>query len=274
MHKESCIMPSEDLRKLQLIQLDMLLEVDRICKKHKIKYCIIAGTLLGAVRHKGFIPWDDDIDIAMFRPEYERFCEICEKELDSDKYYLQTHRNTKGYRWGYGKIRRVGTEFVRSGQEHMDYPTGVFIDIFPLDNVPDNIVLRWFHNLICTIVRKFLWSKAGAKADSRMIMRLIYKIMALVPKNFIFLIYDLLVKISNRKETKMVRTLTFPTPKNRQYGYYRKWYDELELLEFEGYYFPAPKDYDEYLRYKFGDYEKLPPVELRKGHSFSRYKLI
>ena len=80
------------LRRVQKIELEMLVEVDRICRKCGIKYCIIAGTLLGAVRHKGFIPWDDDADVAMLRQEYERFRDACEKELDESRFEFQVRR--------------------------------------------------------------------------------------------------------------------------------------------------------------------------------------
>ena len=106
---------------MQMIQLEMLAEVDRICRKCNIHYNIIAGTLLGAVRHGGYIPWDDDADVAFLRPEYEKFRIACETELDGERFYFQDHRNTKGYRWGYGKLRRKGTLFVREHQEHMPY---------------------------------------------------------------------------------------------------------------------------------------------------------
>ena len=103
----------EQLKKLQSIQLDMLKEVKRICHKHNIKYSLIGGTLLGAIRHQGYIPWDDDADIGMLREDYEKFRAICEKELNQEKFYFQDDRNTPGYRWGYGKIRRKGTLFLR-----------------------------------------------------------------------------------------------------------------------------------------------------------------
>lgn len=267
-------MPPDDLRKMQLIQLEMLIEVDRICKRNKIQYCIIAGTLLGAVRHKGYIPWDDDADAAMLRNEYERFCQVCETDLDSSKFYFQNHKNTPGYRWGYGKIRRVGTQFVRRGQEHMKFPTGVFIDIFPLDNVPKNMWIRRLHNLACTIVRKMLWSEAGAKSDKNAIMGLIYKCLAIIPRDYIYILYNSLMKISNKRPSELVRILTFPTPSNGVYGYYKKWYTDLTDIIFEGHYFPGIREYDEYLTFKFGNYMELPPVEERQGHSYSSYKLI
>ena len=84
-------MHETDLRKMQLIQLEMLTEFDRICRKYEIEYFIIAGTLLGAVRHGGFIPWDDDVDVAMKREEYEKFCKICGKELSSKGIFLQNY---------------------------------------------------------------------------------------------------------------------------------------------------------------------------------------
>ena len=151
------------LHQIQMIELEMLIEVDRICKKYSIKYNIIAGTLLGAVRHKGFIPWDDDADIAMLRTEYEKFRTACKKELDTSRFYFQDHRNTKGYRWGYGKLRRKNTIFLRENQEHMPYAQGIFIDIFPLDGVPDNYAVRTLHNFHCYCIRKILWAPVGKR---------------------------------------------------------------------------------------------------------------
>lgn len=267
-------MPLDDLRQLQLIQLEMLLEVDRICKKNNIRYAIIAGTMLGAVRHKGYIPWDDDADVAMLRSEYDRFCLVCERELDQERFYFQNHQNTPGYRWGYGKIRRKGTEFVRKGQEHMPYPTGIFIDIFPLDNVPENMLVRRFHNLACTIVRKMLWSPVGAKIDENVVFRGIYHVLSLFSRDFVFRLYNSLKKWSNNQQTPLVRILTFPTPNNGYYGYFRKWYEQVDEIEFEGYKFPGPRDYDEYLTFKFGNYLELPPLEQRQGHSYSSYRLL
>ena len=170
------------LRQLQMTELELLEEVDRICKKCNIHYNIIAGTLLGAVRHGGFIPWDDDADVALLRPEYEKFRKACETEPDTSRFYFQDHRNTPGYRWGYGKLRRKDTLFLREHQEHMPYDQGVFIDVFPLDYVPDNYGLRRLHNFKCFIYRKFFWSEVGRVADQSAFLRGVYKLMSKVPE--------------------------------------------------------------------------------------------
>lgn len=261
------------LRQLQLIQLEMLEEVDCICKKCGIKYNIIAGTLLGAVRHGGYIPWDDDADVALLRPEYEKFREACKSELDKSRFVFQDHRNTKGYRWGYGKLRRKDTLFLREFQEHMPYFQGIFIDIFPLDNVPNNYFFRSIHNFECFCIRKMLWSEVGKLSDKKQSMRFWYSLLSKIPVEIIFKAYQQLIIRSNRKSTKMVRILTFPTP-NNAYGYYRKWYENSTDIVFEGKIFSGIKDYDEYLSFKFGDYMELPPVEKRKVHPVSKIKLI
>jgi lipopolysaccharide cholinephosphotransferase len=156
----------------------------------------------------------------------------------------------------------------------MKYPSGIFIDIFPLDNVPNNHKIRKVHNCFCTIIRKLLWSKVGAKAEKSPYLRALYRIISVIPKNFVFFLYNILKKASNKKSTELVRILTFPTPNNGYYGYYRKWYEELQDIEFEGYYFPGPKDYDDYLSFKFGNYMTLPPIEQRLGHASTKYTLI
>lgn len=261
------------LKQLQSIQLEMLIEVDRICRKCNIRYNIIAGTLLGAVRNKGYIPWDDDADVALMRPEYEKFKSACKTELDQTRFYFQDHTITEGYRWGYGKIRRKNTLFLRENQEHMPYEQGVFIDIFPLDGVPDNYVLRYIHNLKCTIIRKILWSAVGRKADKRRFMRVIYMLLYKIPIHLVFKYYDGFITRSNKRETKFVRKLMFPTP-NKTYGYKRIWYENSAEYEFEQYVFIGIEQYHEYLSFKFGDYMTLPPLSQRKVHPVSQLRLI
>lgn len=262
----------KSLRQVQLYQLEMLIEVDRICRKCGIQYNIIAGTLLGAVRHGGYIPWDDDADVAFLRSEYEKFRRACRTELDTSRFLFQDHRNTSGYRWGYGKLRRKETLFLREHQEHMPYMQGVFIDLFPLDGVPDNYTLRSLHSGVCFCIRKMLWSPVGKLAHRNPLMRRWYSLLCRIPVKLLFDVYGRLVKYSNQKETKMVRILTFPTP-NRAWGYDRRWYEHSAEISFEGHLFQGIREYDEYLSFKFGDYMELPPPQKRKIHPVSKLKL-
>ncbi len=261
------------LRQLQMIQLEMLVEVDRICRKCDIKYNIIAGTLLGAVRHGGYIPWDDDADVAFLRPEYEKFRQAIRTELDTSRFYFQDNRRTKGYRWGYGKLRRKHTLFLREHQEHMPYKQGIFIDIFPLDGVPDNYLLRSIKNFECFCVRKIFWSKVGQVAEQKILKRQWYKLLAKIPEKWIWNYYYKMVIYANKKKTRMVRILTFPTP-NSEYGYYRSWYENSADIMFEGKLFQGIKDYDSYLSFKFGEYRELPPLEKRKIHPVTAIQLL
>ena len=99
----------ETMKKVWAVELELLEQFQRLCERHQLRYYAIGGTLLGAVRHKGFIPWDDDADIGMLREDYEKFRQACERDLDHNRFYFQDHRNTPGYRWGYGKLRRTYT---------------------------------------------------------------------------------------------------------------------------------------------------------------------
>ncbi len=260
------------LRQVRLIQLEMLAEVDRICKKCGIKYNIIAGTLLGAVRHKGYIPWDDDADVALLREDYEKFRKVCRTELDKSRFYYQDYRNTKGYRWGYGKIRRKNTLFLREYQEDMPYGQGIFIDVFPLDSVPAHYLPRSIKNFECFCIRKILWSKVGKKEDRSFWKRQIYKLLNRIPEQMVLSYYYKMEKRANKKKTQMVRILLYPTP-NREWGYYRNWYENSTEFLFEGLMLQGIRDYDSYLSFKFGDYKKLPPKEERVTHPVSAIRL-
>lgn len=127
----------DDLRKLQLIELDILKTFIRICDENELKYYLMAGTLLGAVRHKGFIPWDDDIDVGMPRPDYDKFIDLAEKELVGP-YQLHTILNKKGF-YGYYYARVESTEvLLQKDATIQKLKIPAWIDVFPLDAVPDN----------------------------------------------------------------------------------------------------------------------------------------
>lgn len=271
--REKIELDPETLRNLQLIELELLEEFDRICRKHDIPYCIIAGTLLGAVRHGGFIPWDDDADVAMLRADYERFRAVCKYELDPEKYYFQDHVVTPGYRWGYGKLRRANTLFLREHQEHMPYEQGVFIDVFPLDAVPESHVGRTLKNFECFCVRKVLWSPVGAVASKNQFLRGWYGLLSRIPEKVPYGWLDGLIERARKTNSRWVRILMFPTP-NDEYGYLREWYENRAPIMFEGKEFPGMVDAPSYLTFKFGDYKQLPPVEKRKTHPVTAIKLV
>lgn len=247
-----------ELRQLQMIELEMLVELDRICKKYQIKYSLDGGTLLGAVRHKGFIPWDDDADVIMLRKEYMKFRKACKKELDRTRFFLQDYQSDPEYRWGYAKLRRKNTKFVRQGQENLKQQ-GVFMDILVADNVPDGYISRRFHHFLCFLIRKALYSEVGKSQDPKAILRCIYRILSRVPRNWLFRVRNQLAARSNRRRTKLISHYTLEYPKHCRYGLPRVCFDEMIEIDFEGKRFYGFRNYDLYLSTYYGDYMTLPP---------------
>lgn len=258
---------TEQIRMMQKIQLEMLLEVDRICKKENIKYGIDGGTLLGAVRHKGFIPWDPDIDVIMLREEYEKFFVAAKREMDVERFFLQEERTDPEYRWGFTKIRRNGTKFIRSGQEHLKMHTGVFIDILIMDNVPDCFLLRELHRGFCAGCRFVMWSEIGKNEEKNPIKRIGYKAANHIPLSFVFRQLKWMRDRCNRKRSRLVRYMTCRYTYNKKLrGIERKFFDNYGEYQFEGHFFPGFYEYDEYLTVLYGNYMELPPLEKRKSH--------
>lgn len=263
----------EELKQVQKIQKELICEVKRICRKCHIHFNMVGGTMLGAIRHKDYIPWDDDADIGFLREEYEKFREACRTELNHEKYYIQDLRDTEGYRWGYGKLRRRNTEFIRLGQEFMPYEQGISIDLMPFDNVPDRAWERKIHFFRCFLFRKVFWSEVGSRTEKNPGIRLLYRMLRRIPRKWMLKRYQRFIDRERRKNTQLVRILTFPTPKG-VYGYQREWYTRLRRYPFGDMQLPGAEDYDEYLHVKYGDYMELPPMEKRKVHPVSRLKLL
>ena len=266
---------TEKLRDLQLTELEIAVEVDRICHKHGIRYSLDGGTLLGAVRHHGFIPWDDDMDIIFTRTEYEKFFLACQKDLDQDRFFLQDYRTDPYYRWGHAKMRRKETEFIRFGQEHMRYRTGVAIDIFVLDHVPDAIFARQIHFAVNYAIRKILYSELGKMSENNIFVRMWYTLLNLVPRNACFGMRNAISRIMNKHQTELAAHLLYPYPKSCRYGIPTKIFAEYEEMSFEGMRFSVVKEYDKYLTLLYGEYMKLPPKEKRETHNpASEIKLL
>ena len=267
----------EEFRKMQLLELGMLKDFDRVCRKHKIKYSVLGGTMLGAVRHKGFIPWDDDADLGMLREEYEKFKNVM-SELDPDICYFQDHTTDKYYRWGYGKLRRTGTEYVRIGQEHLKCKTGIFIDVFPLDDCPQSVIGQMFQDFYCFCCRKILWSEVG-RIVCRGFYKYWYSVLSLIPPSISFLLLSLYTKKSKNDKDCLVRTLCYTSigklyfkhSLKQRYGLPKHWFKDCVEYDFENIKVMGSKDYNEVLSFWFGDYMKLPPEDQREQHSACSY---
>ena len=273
MTKKTYLLSQDELRGLQLVLLDMLIELDRICRKHGIRYCLDGGTLLGAVRHGGFIPWDDDLDVVMMRDEYNQFRKACETDLDKAKFFFQDHTTDHHYRWGFGRLRRKNSAFVRVGQEHLKMKTGIFLDVFPRDNVPDAKIGYLLHSMYCYVFRKLLYSEAGIVAGKNTVIRAWYKLLSMIPASFSFRRLENLAVSCNRKKTLRVRTYAFPMLRKGRFGYNREWFEDVSEIDFEGHVFLCAQDYDGYLTNLYGDYMTPPPQEKRHWHPVSKFKL-
>ena len=262
------------LKEIHAIQLELLKELDKICRKFDIKYIISGGTLLGAVRNQRFIPWDDDIDVRMERGEYEKFCLVCSKELDQDKYFFQTYKTDKEYPWYYGKLRYKNSEYVRYGQEHLNMESGIFIDIMPADGVPNEVNGQKRLSRQCYILKKFLYSVVGKRVEKNLFKRIGYFLMSKVPRRYIFKRLEAISKRYSSYNYKYVTCYSFTKWNQIEYTM-RDWHLDRKELIFEGEKFFAPKEYDKWLIMTYGiDYMELPPKEERVGHNtISKFRI-
>lgn len=259
----------ENLRKLQLAELPVLKEVDRICRKNNINYIITAGTLLGAVRHGGFIPWDDDIDIRMLRADYEKFCEACEEQLDK-KFFLQTYRTDPNFRWAYARMLINGTKYLRAGHEHQKAKNGIFIDIFPSDNLPEKGFGRWECTYLSLLCRKILYSEVGMRSAKSFIKRAGFTLLNKIPKEWAHRQMEYLSKRYRNSDTRLVRCFGWGSDTETM-GFLKEWLLDTSEIEFEGIRVSCPLNYHNFLAFNFGeDYMEFPPVSARKaGHPAS-----
>ena len=260
------------LEKLHSLELKIALEIRRICEKYNIQYFIIAGTLLGAVRHGGFIPWDDDMDIGMLRSEYERFLKACEEDL-SEEFFLQTWDTDPEYPMSYGKIRLKNTHVLESFSQGVALKyDGLFVDIFPYDSVPENPLDRKLQAAKYFICKRILWIKKGMGKDMRtegLKKRIKYDVFKAFSSLFSYeAVKEYLRKTQikyNGIQTK--RVVTDGADPYEKESIERCWAENLELIEFENEKFLTYKDKTDYLTHLYGDYMKLPPEDQRGGHN-------
>ncbi len=264
-------MDDKILRRLQLTELELLMELHRVCVENDIEYVIAFGTMLGSVRHKGFIPWDDDADVVMTRENYERFRSL-RGELNPEIAYFQDHDTDPSYIWGYGKLRRTGTKYIRAGQEHVKANTGIFIDIFPMDGIPKTHFGCIMQDIRLYFIRKALWARVGYK-DSHGIVRLGYWF--LKRQNVDSLHARLFREAKKYATSDRVRIYMEPSdgkknPANTgraRFGWDSNWISNRSMYEFEGLSFYGTRDGEAVLSYLFGDYMTPPPPEERTGNS-------
>lgn len=231
----------------------MLSVVDDICRGNNISYALFAGSALGAVRHQGFIPWDDDLDIIMLRPEYEKFLKIAPKKL-SDAYFLQ-REFSEHWPCAFSKLRKNGTACIeRLIPKDQDMHQGIYIDLFPCDNLSDNSLVRGLQFVASKmVIGKALWQR-GYLTDS-ILKKVFMQFCRLLPKRRL----AAFVRMEGKQNTKMVHTFFAASSKYRRSVFPREWFTETVRMPFGSGDFPVSAHVDELLTTLYGDYMTPPP---------------
>lgn len=251
-----------DLLRLKEIELNIVVSFLEICKKHDLKYYMLGGTCLGAVRHSGFIPWDDDIDVGMPRADYQRFLNIAQSELP-ENIFLQTFETDPEYLQGFAKLRDSSTTFLETSSSFLNINHGVFIDIFPLDGYKKSRISTYKRKLYASrISQEFLYNANNKKTLK-------------------YILAKILVGSSKRARNKMDKLAKkYPFEKcDTVANYYGAWgnkeimpkevFSSGTQAKFEGLDVIIPKNYDEYLTRLYGNYMQFPPVEKRVTHHYT-----
>ena len=263
----------ENIDKLHLVDLAIVKEVISICNQHNLLYYAIGGTMLGAIRHKGFIPWDDDIDLGMPRKDYETFLKIAPTAL-SKKLKLVNFRTDLDYHYYITRVLDSTTKVVETRYEHEGVSTHASIDIFPLDGSPNNIVFRKFYyfRVLAHRAMMALHYKNGIDPDRKRKIweKVLLEVMKRLPTDKMFNAYhqkeiiDNLLKKYNMWESQISGNIM---------GAYRtvemvptNWYGKDAFYQFEDIELRGIKEYDKYLTHMYGNYMQLPPKESRKVH--------
>lgn len=260
-------MEKEILRRVQLEQLEILKEIHRVCTENDIQYFLDSGTLIGAVRHKGFIPWDDDLDIGMLRSDYEKFCKIAPKKLN-EKYSWQSWKNDKDYALPFGKVRRNNTIYIEEKSGKLKN-CGFYVDVFPYDNAPANMEERRKLLNKCVFWARCMlmkhgntpWQEHGKTNFKKRLGYISYQLVSL------FFSHDAIVQKYDGA------ALAVPESEDvyEQYGatdtkYYKKaWISDVTEGIFEELKFFIPMHAHELLTEEYGDYMKLPPEDQREN---------
>ncbi|MBO6217078.1 MAG: LicD family protein [Prevotella sp.] len=255
-----------ELKDIWAVELDLLRVFLQYCERHGLRCWVEGGTLLGAVRHKGFIPWDDDVDLAMPREDYDRMCRIGNEGLE-EPYFLQTAYSDTDYHRGHAQFRRSDTAAIRPSDCYQPFNQGIFIDIFPLDAAPDDRALVHEHRKRCLKILKLLKAKNTHCITSGRLTLIFRKLKArwMVKKMGWTTIYE-------KAEEEMRALARMPHTKVGELtslGEDKLWdkeiFAETVMLPFENLMVPAPKGWDAFLRVSFGD-DYMTPIQAPSMH--------
>lgn len=265
-------MSDEELKKLHIYLIEIFEEFKRICQKYNLKYFSIAGTTLGAIRHKGFIPWDDDLDIGMPIEDYMIFKEIARNELKKPFRFIDAldRESSKNY---FSKIENENTTFIE--EDDKEFKKGIWIDIIPFSGIPDNkINLYFFFKKLFICLRLDQYYNKNIN-NCKTIKSKFFKMFASL------LCYKKEKNYYIKKFEKLMERYPFYNSKNVFYAWKLKLsynttqkytlfdsnvFKEVKLVKFENTEMNIPIGYDKYLKKCYGDYMQIPPVEKRKIH--------
>lgn len=250
------------------IQLDLLQNFIQICKDNDLRYFLLGGSCLGAVRHKGYIPWDDDIDVGMPRSDYEKFLMIAQQKLP-DYVFVQTHDTDINYPHGFAKLRNSNTTFIESSVKNLNVNHGIYIDIFPLDGTYANkfrykMQLLKIQLLSKSISRVFSLHKGRSLRES--VLRTISFIYA-PSVNYAINKREKLMKKVNFDDATIVANWCGAWAEKEIMP--KSYFADGTTASFDGIEVVIPKEYDQYLTRMYGDYMELPPEEKRVSHHYN-----
>ncbi len=252
------------LERLHLVQLEMIDEIDRLCNKYDISYWLDSGSALGAIRHEGFIPWDDDVDIGMPRADYNRFVAIAKKEMSAD-YVVQDNDVEPRYNNFHIKVRKINTIFPQTYNSEYKY-RGIQLDVFPFDYVPDDSKKTIRQCKRIQKYRKFCDRACWMGVLQNPIKRLAQRVIKIVPTSVYRSIFERLCQKYNDTPTGYLTSHTYRMQREKIRIFKTDDMVPTKRVKFEDREYCIMNNPDEYLKTMYGDYMSLPPEEKRVYH--------